>query len=48
VLFYRAALSFLTGVFDTEWDSLSAIERAKERFNNAERLVHGTAKNTAK
>lgn len=45
---YRDALSFLTAVFDSEWKALSAIEKAKTRFNTAEHLVHGTKYNIAK
>lgn len=45
---YRSALSFLVGVYNSEWAVLSAIERSKERFNFAERLVHNTKTNAAK
>lgn len=48
VFLYRSALSFLIGVFDSEWDVLHGIKKAKERFNAAERLVHGTKYNVAK
>lgn len=44
---YRSALSFLISVFDTEWDALHS-KKAKERFNVAEHLVHGTKHNIAK
>lgn len=45
---YRCALSFLIGVFNAEWDALHSVKKAKERFNAAERLVHGTKHNFAK
>lgn len=45
---YRHALSFLIGVFDAEWDTLHGVKKAKERFNVAEHLVHGTKHNIAK
>lgn len=45
---YRSALFFLIRVFDTEWDALHSIKKAKERFNAAEHLVHGTKHNIAK
>lgn len=48
VRLYRSALSFLIGVFDAEWDALHCIKKAKERFNAAEHLVHGTKYNIAK
>lgn len=44
---YRSALSFLISVFDAEWDALHS-KKAKERFNVAEHLVHGTKHNFAK
>ena len=44
---YRSALSFLISVFDAEWDALHS-KKAKERFNVAEHLVHGTKHNIAK
>lgn len=44
---YRSALSFLISVFDAEWDALHG-KKAKERFNVAEHLVHGTKHNIAK
>ena len=44
---YRCALSFLISVFDAEWDALHS-KKAKERFNAAEHLVHGTKHNIAK
>ena len=45
---YHAALSFLLEVYESEWAALSAIERTKERFNVAEKLVHSTKDNAAK
>lgn len=48
VRIYRSALSFLISVFDSEWDALHSIKKAKERFNAAEHLVHGTRHNIAK
>lgn len=48
VTVYRKALSFLIGVFNQEWESLETIDKAKSRFNYAERLVHSTSKNSAK
>ena len=45
---YRHALSFPIGVFDAEWDTLHGVKKAKERFNVAEHLVHGTKHNIAK
>lgn len=45
---YHAALSFLLEVYESEWAALSAIERTKERFNFAEKLVHSTKDNAAK
>ena len=45
---YRKALAYLIGVFDAEWDTISSIDGANERFNFAEHLVHGTKKNKAK
>lgn len=44
---YRSALSFLISVFDAEWDALHS-KKAKEHFNVAEHLVHGTKHNIAK
>lgn len=44
---YRSALSFLISVFDAEWDALHS-KKAKERFNVAEHLVHGTKHSIAK
>ncbi len=45
---YRAALSFLVDVFNAEWETISAVDGAKPRFNFAERLVHSTKDNAAK
>ena len=45
---YRDAVAFCIDVFDKEWSSLSVIEKTKERFNSAERLVHTTNGNKAK
>lgn len=45
---YRDAVAFCIEAFDKEWTSLSVIERANERFNSAERLVHTTKGNKAK
>lgn len=48
VSIYREALAFLIGVFESEYELLSGISDAKERFNTAEHLVHNTKHNTAK
>lgn len=48
VSIYREALSFLIGVFESEWELLSRISNAKEQFNTEEHLVHNTKHNTAK
>ena len=48
VFIYREALAFLIDVFNLEWELLSEISNAKERFNTAEHLVHNTKHNTAK
>ena len=45
---YRSALSFLIDVFNSEWDTLHSVKKAKERFNAAEHLVHGTKCNVPK
>lgn len=45
---YRSALSFLIDVYNREWTAIRAVERAKERFNFAEKLIHSTDKNVAK
>ena len=48
VRLYRSALSFLIGVFHSEWPALQNIKNAKERFNAAEHLIHETKYNSAK
>lgn len=48
VRLYRSALSFLIGVFYSEWPALQNIKNAKERFNAAEHLIHETKYNSAK
>lgn len=48
ICIYRNALSFLIGAFNSEWDTLHGVKKAKERFHVAERLVHGTKHNIAK
>lgn len=48
VRLYRNALSFLIGVFHSEWTALQNIKNAKERFNAAEHLIHETKHNSAK
>lgn len=45
---YREAVSFLVDVFNKEWLYLDSFTFAKERFNNAEHLVHSTKDNIAK
>ena len=47
-LIYRDAVAFCIEVFDKEWPAFSVIEKAKERFNCAEHLVHTTKGNAAK
>ena len=44
---YRAALDYLIDAVDSEWTSLSDLG-ALERFNAAERMVHGTKGSKAK
>ena len=44
----RAAAVYLLPVIDAEWEGLSAIVKAKERFNAAERLIHETKQNRAR
>ncbi|WP_394970106.1 IS200/IS605 family accessory protein TnpB-related protein [Candidatus Allofournierella merdipullorum] len=48
VRLYRSALSFLIGVFHSEWSALQNIKNAKERFNAAEHFIHETKRNSAK
>lgn len=48
ICIYRKALSFLIDAFNSEWDTLHGVKKAKERFNVAEHLVHGTKRNIAK
>ena len=44
---YRRALSYLIGVYEKEWSTLSAISGVLGRQNYAEKLVHSTSKNAA-
>lgn len=45
---YREAVSFLIGCFNKEWLTIQSIDKAKAKFNFAEKLVHTTKYNTAK
>ena len=45
---YQAALRYLIGVYDAEWEFIQCLNGTKRRFNRAERLVHGTKGNKAK
>ena len=45
---YRRAVGYLVPVFEGESDELSMVPGGKKRFNEAERLVHTTKKNTAR
>ena len=42
---YQAALRYLIGVYDAEWEFIQCLNGTKRRFNRAERLVHGTKGN---
>ena len=44
---YRAAVSYLIGIYVQVWEELAEIPDAKRRFNAAEHLVHTTKKNHA-
>ena len=44
----RAASAWLDPVIESEWETLSSVDREKERFNTAEKLIHGTKRNTAR
>ena len=48
LVFYRQAVSYLTGVYEKAWDGLAQISQTKSRFNAAEHLVHETKKNHAR
>ena len=43
----RAAAAWLLPVIDGEWENLSVYEGEKERFNEAEKLIHTTKHNEA-
>jgi putative transposase len=45
---YREAVSFLINCLNNEWPYIQAIDKAKTRFNFAEKLIHTTKYNTAK
>ena len=45
---YREAVSFLIGCFNKEWLTIQSVDKAKAKFNFAEKLVHTTKHNTAK
>ena len=45
---YRKALACLIDIFNIEWEAIKAIDKAKERQNFAEKLVHNTKENKAK
>lgn len=45
---YREAVSFLIGCFNKEWSAIQVIDKAKTKFNFAEKLVHTTKHNVAK
>lgn len=45
---YRGAVSFLIDCLSNEWSVIQAIDKAKARFNFAEKLVHTTKSNKAK
>ena len=44
----RRAVEWLCPVIDGEWEALSRIQKEKERFNAAEKLIHTTKNNEAK
>lgn len=45
---YREAVSFLIDCFNKEWPAIQAVDKAKAKFNFAEKLVHTTKYNVAK
>ena len=45
---YLEAVSFLIGCFNKEWSAIQVIDKAKTKFNFAEKLVHTTKHNVAK
>lgn len=45
---YREAVSFLIACFNKEWLAIQSVDKAKAKFNFAEKLVHTTKYNTAK
>ena len=45
---YREAVSFLIDCFNKEWSAIQVIDKAKIKFNFAEKLVHTTKHNMAK
>lgn len=45
---YRKSVDFLLVVFESVWDVLSEISNSQKQFNEAERLIHNTSRNTAK
>ena len=44
----RAAAVWLTPVIDGAWETLSGFGGGKKRFNEAEKLIHGTKQNRAR
>ena len=44
----RAAAVWLTPVIDGSWETLSGFGGGKKRFNEAEKLIHGTKQNSAR
>ena len=44
----RSAAAWLLPVIDGEWEALSVYEGEKQRFNEAEKLIHTTKRNEAK
>lgn len=45
---YREAVSFLIDCFNKEWLAIQSVDKAKAKFNFAEKLVHTTKYNVAK
>lgn len=37
---YREAVSFLIDCFNKEWPAIQAVDKAKAKFNFAEKLIH--------
>ena len=42
---YREAVSFLIDCFNKEWLAIQSVDKAKAKFNFAEKLVHTTKYN---